>query len=346
MTTALVINTDHSIHDEPRHVERAERLQAILEALEDSNLLDDVLSIPTLPASDKDILAVHSIHQFETIRMASMHEHMWLDQDTYTTGGTLHAARMSVGAVIQAVDAVLTRRAQNAFALTRPPGHHATPNRSMGFCMFNNVAIAARYALEELSLSRVAIIDYDVHHGNGTQDCFYDDDRVLFCSTHGAPLYPGTGHPSEIGQGRGRGLTLNMALPYGTGDMGFSMLYDTLIIPALRQFAPELVIVSAGYDGHWMDPIGPLALSTSGYTSLTRRLLDFAEAHCNGNIVLALEGGYDEDALAACTLSSLAVLMGLPEPEDHLGSYGNAEPNIQVLIDSLLRNHPLFIRTV
>ncbi len=342
MTTALIINNEHSIHDEPRHVERAARLQAIMEALEESTLLDEVLSIPELPATDKQILAVHSIHQFETIRMASLHEHMWLDQDTYTTGGTLNAARMSAGTAIQAVDAVISKRATNAFALTRPPGHHATPNRSMGFCMFNNVAIAARYALEELSLSRVAIVDYDVHHGNGTQDCFYDDDRVLFCSTHGAPLYPGTGHPSEIGQGRGRGLTLNIALPFGTGDMGFSMLYDTLIIPALRQFAPELVIVSAGYDAHWMDPIGPLALSTTGYSSLTRRLLNFAKEQCNGNIVLVLEGGYDEDALAACTLSSLAVLMGQPEPEDKLGSYGNAEPNIQPIINNLLHSHPLF----
>lgn len=346
MTTALLISSEHSIHDEPRHVERAARLQAIESALAESGLLTDVMKIAPGYAEDKHILAVHSVHQLETVRMAALHEHMWLDQDTYTTGGTLDAARMSAGVVMQAVDAVVHKQANNAFALTRPPGHHATPTRSMGFCMFNNVAIAARYALEELSVSRVAIVDYDVHHGNGTQDCFYDDDRVLFCSSHGAPLYPGTGHPSEIGHGRGRGLTLNMALPYGTGDMGFSLLYDQVVLPALHQFAPELVIVSAGYDAHWMDPIGPLALSTAGYTSLTRRLLNFADQHCNGNIVLALEGGYDEDALGACVVASLATLMGQPEPDDYLGSYGNVEPNIQVLIEHLVRHHPLFTRTV
>ncbi len=343
MTTAIITNPAQAAHDEPRHVERAARMRAIERALDTSGLRPTLTPIAARHATEAEIRAVHHPRLIEMLNLSTAQERLWIDSDTYTTSESLIAAKLGAGAAIEAVQAVVRQRVQNAFVLTRPPGHHATITRSMGFCLINNIAIAARYATQTLGLARVAIVDYDVHHGNGTQDIFYDDPRVLFCSTHAAPLYPGTGTEHEIGNGPGHGTTLNLPLPYNTGDQGFAQLYDQIVIPALRRFQPELILISAGYDAHWNDPIGPLSLSVSGYVALTSRLYDLAAEICDGRIALILEGGYNEEALGACVVACFGVLLGRAIEPDPLGPAGTREPNLQALIERTRRQHPLLV---
>lgn len=342
MPTAIIANPQHAAHDDPDHVERAARLHAIHAALDASGLRPNLVELAPRPADEAQILAVHRPRVLEMVRWAASQEMIWLDQDTYTTAGTLEAALLAAGAAVQAVEAVVSGQVANAFALVRPPGHHATSSQSMGFCMFNNIAIAARYALDKLGIARLAIVDYDVHHGNGTQDCFYDDGRVLFCSTHATPLYPGTGPADEVGVESGYGLTLNLPLPYATGDRGFDRLYNEIVLPALRRFDPQIILVSAGYDGHWADPLGPLGLSVAGYAELTRRLTALAGEICGGRIVLALEGGYNLDALSACVVAALRVLLGREPGPDPLGPAEEPEPDLTPLIARARERHPIF----
>jgi acetoin utilization deacetylase AcuC-like enzyme len=341
MTTAITTNPWHAAHDEPGHVEHAARLAAVEAAINTSGLRAELLELASDPATEQQILAVHEPRMLAAVRSTMAHERARLDADTYTTAGSYEVALSAAGAAIQAVEAVVSGQATNAFALVRPPGHHATPYRPMGFCLFNNIAIAARYALDKLGLEHVAIVDYDVHHGNGTQDCFYEDSQTLFCSTHAWPLYPGTGAAQEVGAESGYGLTLNVPLPYGAGDEGLGRCYDELIAPAIRAFDPQLILVSAGYDGHWDDPLGPLALSVAGYAALTQRLVALAEEFCNGRIVLVLEGGYSLPALGACTVAALRVLLGRDPGADPLGPAGVREPNLTALIEQIRRGHPL-----
>jgi|HigsolmetaAR201D_1030396.scaffolds.fasta_scaffold18727_2 acetoin utilization deacetylase AcuC-like enzyme len=342
MTTAFITNPNQADHDDPSHVERAARIAAILAALDESGLRSELHELVAEPATDQQILAVHSAHLLSVIRSTTAHEFAHIDGDTYTTSGSYEAARLAAGSAVRAVDAVVRGEVSNAFVLGRPPGHHATPTHSMGFCLFNNIAIAARYATDVLKLERVAIVDYDVHHGNGTQDCFYEDGQVLFCSSHAWPLYPGSGASHEMGEESGYGLTLNMPVPHGTGDQGITSCYDRLVLPALEAFQPQLILVSAGYDGHWRDPLGPLTISTTGYAALTKRLVDAAQSLCDGRIVMVLEGGYDLDAIASCVVASFNVLLGREPGPDLLGSYRYNEPDLSVLIERTLRNHPIF----
>ena len=342
MTTAITLNSLHAAHDEADHVERKTRLQAIESALHASGLYHDLLELPVAPATETQILAVHDHRLLEQVRWTTTQDNAWFGMDTYTTRGTYAAAMMSAGAAIEAVDAVASGRADNAFSLSRPPGHHATPSQPMGFCMFNNVAVAARHAFMRHGIARIAIVDFDVHHGNGTQDCFYDDGTVLFCSSHAWPLYPGSGADGEVGLEDGYGATLNMPLPYRTGDMGFAMLYDQVLLPAIRRFEPEMILVSAGYDAHWDDPLGPLSLSIDGYTQISRRLVGLADELCAGKIVFVLEGGYSLPALAGGVLASLRVLLGEPPAPDPLGPANTAEPDLTSLIHRLRDRHPLF----
>jgi acetoin utilization deacetylase AcuC-like enzyme len=341
MSTAIVTNPRHAAHDDPEHVEQAERLHAIMGAIERAGLLQDLLVLPPLPASESQILAAHHPRLLQLVERASSRGG-WIDQDTYVTTGSLEAAIMAAGAATRAVDAVVGGEASNAFALVRPPGHHATRLQPMGFCLFNNVAIAAHHALDAYGLRRVAIVDHDVHHGNGTQDCFYDDGRVLFCSTHASPLYPETGEAHECGYESGYGTTFNIPLPHGAGDSAFARLYDDLLLPALRSFSPQLILVSAGYDGHWADPIGPHALSVAGYAALTRRLVALAEDVCDGRIVFVLEGGYHPEALGACVVAAVRILLGREAGADPFGPDDTPEPDISHLIERIRGGHPVF----
>jgi acetoin utilization deacetylase AcuC-like enzyme len=211
----------------------------------------------------------------------------------------------------------------------------------MGFCLINNIAVAARHALNQFGLERVAIVDYDVHHGNGTQAIFYRDGDVLFCSTHAAPFYPGTGDSREMGAGDGIGATLNVPLPFGVGDQGYAQVFTELIIPAVQRWKPQMILVSAGYDGHWNDPLGPMALSVTGYAQLTRMIYDLAGELCDGRLLLVLEGGYNLEALGACVVAALQVLLGRDPGPDPIGIDSGPGTSVNSSITALRRLHPL-----
>lgn len=316
-------------------------MAAVGAALDASGLRPDLLELPPLAAADEHIRAVHQPSMIELVRWTATQTGLWLDQDTYTTLGSWDAARYAAGGAIQATEAVVSGRASNAFALVRPPGHHATPARPMGFCLFNNIAVAARHALDTLGIERLALVDYDVHHGNGTQDIFYHEPRALFCSSHASPLYPGTGQETEIGAGDALGTTINVPLPHEAGDVCAARVFDEVLAPAIRRYAPQLIFVSAGFDGHWADPLGPLALSVRGYAALTARLLALADELCDGRLVLVLEGGYNRQALGACVVAVLRVLLRRDPGDDPLGPADGEEPDLSALIERAKRRHPL-----
>ncbi len=341
MTTAIVTDERYLSHTDPTHVERAERLLSIQRALDASGVRAMVQQLTPRPATQDELLAVHTTDHVDTINRYAMRGGGYIDTDTYMVEGSLEAAYLAAGGAITAVVAVLEGTAPNAFAFVRPPGHHATPDRAMGFCLFNNIAVAARAALQQFGLARVAIVDYDVHHGNGTQDIFYRDGQVLFCSTHAAPYYPGTGRVDEIGTGDGAGATLNVPMPYGVGDVGYQRVFEQVIIPALHRFQPQLILVSAGYDAHWSDPIGPMVVSVQGFASMTKMLVDAAGELCDGRIVLVLEGGYNLEAVGASALASLQVLLGQTPTHGEMGRITAPEPELTRLIATLQQQHPL-----
>jgi acetoin utilization deacetylase AcuC-like enzyme len=340
-----VILTDQSFdaHTWHGHVEQAARLEAVRAALDASGLHSALSHLVPRAAPDDALEAVHTPHMLSRVRHLAGFGGGQIDGDTYVTMDSWDAATLAAGAALGAVEAVAGARFDHAFALVRPPGHHATPGRAMGFCLVNNVAVAARHAVRRLGLGRVAIVDYDVHHGNGTQDIFYADPQVLFVSTHAAPFYPGTGALDEIGAPDARGATLNVPLPYGVGDEGYAHVFDTVVAPALRRFRPELILVSAGYDAHWSDPLGPMVLSVAGYSALTARLIALADELCGGKIVMVLEGGYNLDALGACVVASLRLLLGRDPGPDPIGHVAGPDTGADVarVLDALRARHPL-----
>jgi acetoin utilization deacetylase AcuC-like enzyme len=340
-----VILTDQSFdaHTWHGHVEVAARLEAVRAAITVSGLRSSLHNLTPRPAPDSALEAVHTPQMLRLVRQMASYGGGQFDSDTYVTADSWEAASLAAGAAVGAVDAVAGGRYGRAFALVRPPGHHATPGRAMGFCLLNNVAVAARYAVQQLGLQRVAIVDYDVHHGNGTQDVFYGDPNVLFVSTHAAPFYPGTGSMSEMGDGKALGATLNIPLPFGVGDTGYAAVFEQVVAPALRRFRPQLIFVSAGYDAHWSDPLGPMVLSVSGYAHLTATLVELAEELCDGKLVMVLEGGYNLDALGACVVASLRLLLGRAPGPDPIGEIAAPEPSDEVAraIAALRDRHPL-----
>ncbi len=312
MTTALFTHTDCLQHiTPPGHPERVDRLMAIyaaLDGLDDPNLqrLDAPLG------EEEAILRVHPQSHIDRVKAAAPADgYVSLDADTHMSPGSLQAAMRGVGAMTKAVDMVLDGEVQNAFAAVRPPGHHAEKTTPMGFCLFGNIAIAAKHALEVHGLSRVAIVDFDVHHGNGTQDLLWEEERVLFISSHQMPLYPGTGAPSETGVA---GNIFNLPFEPFTGSKGFREAYEREVFPALDAFKPELLLISAGFDAHAADPLANLNFTTEDFGWVTERLCDIAETHCDGRIVSTLEGGYDLDALAASVKAHLTVLLERGQP--------------------------------
>lgn len=341
MTTAILTDPRYAAHTLPSHVERAERLAAIEQAIAASSISADLVHLTAEPADEASLTAVHTPQLLAAIRQISAYGGGAFDSDTYLTADSWQAATCAAGGAIRMVEGICRREFANGFALVRPPGHHATPDRAMGFCLINNIAVAARYALDHLGVERVAIVDYDVHHGNGTQDIFYSDQQVLFCSLHAAHFYPGTGMLYEMGDVGAVGATLNVPLPFGVGNQGYTRVMAELITPALRRWRPQLLLVSAGYDAHWSDPLGPMLLSVSGFERMTRMLVDLANELCDGKIALVLEGGYNLKALGAAVVACLHVLMGRDPINDPIGARLAPEPDLGGLIADLQRRHPL-----
>jgi acetoin utilization deacetylase AcuC-like enzyme len=289
------------------HPERPDRLRAIAEALEDDKF--QALAREEAPIAAAEIIALcHPMDYIETIRNASPDEGMVrLDADTSMSPGSFEAALRAAGGGVKAVDEVMTGKAANAFVAVRPPGHHAEVARPMGFCLFNSAAIAARYAQDRYDAERVAIVDFDVHHGNGSQDIFWSDKTVMYCSTHEMPLYPGTGAVTERGEFN---TIVNAPLRAGDGGDQFKQAMESVILPRLREFKPDLVVISAGFDAHTRDPLANLNFVEADYSWATKKLMEIADSSAKGRIVSMLEGGYDLQGLSRSAAAHVTALMG------------------------------------
>jgi acetoin utilization deacetylase AcuC-like enzyme len=311
MATLILTDRRFLAHDAgPGHPEAPARLKAILSDLERAPPADAIVEAPR-PATTEEIDAVHSrVHREMLQGLAGTHAR--LDPDTAISEGSWAAAALAAGASIGAVEAVWSGRAENAFALVRPPGHHAEQARAMGFCLLNNAAIAAEAALR-LGARRVLVLDWDVHHGNGTQDIFAARPDVLYMSAHQYPFYPGTGAPTEVGVGAGKGFTVNCALPGGQNDADYGAVFHDLFLPAARAFAPDLVLVSAGFDPHERDPLADMLVTERGFAAMASATAELAREACGGKLVLLLEGGYDLGALTTSVRACLEVLNGRRE---------------------------------
>ena len=342
MTTIYVTHEVYRDHQMAGygHPEHPGRIEAVWEAFKQAGLTARLHSVKPEPVTDQMILRVHTkeyLVVFDSI--AVLDKMTMLDQDTYALPQSPEIARLSAGGAVTAIDAVMTGEAKNALAAVRPPGHHATLTRGMGFCLLSNVAIAARHAQVEYGIKRIMIVDFDVHHGNGTQDIFYEDPDVLFVSTHQYPFYPGTGHLRSIGDGEGVGATLNIPLPPGHGDKSYADLYEKVLWPVARRFRPELILVSAGFDAHHVDPLAMMRLTHTGYAHLSRELKRMADELCDEKIVFVMEGGYDLQALAHGMRNIAHVLLEEDEISDFYGAASGKDPDVGQLIGQLQQIH-------
>jgi acetoin utilization deacetylase AcuC-like enzyme len=297
----------------PYHPERPERLEAVYAMLDEEDMAGRFQAIPARPAKREEICLIHSSSYVDRLEATQGREYTYLDPDTQTSAGSYEAALLAVGGVCEAIDAICAGQLKNAFALVRPPGHHAEKARAMGFCLFNNVAIGAQYAREHLNLDRVLIVDWDLHHGNGTQHAFEHDPTVLYFSTHQYPYYPGTGSPKETGKGKGEGFTVNIPLYVDCADVEYVGIFDRILRPIALEFRPDLILVSAGFDCYAGDPLGGMGVTSRGFAAMTRVLMEIADACCDGRVMMTLEGGYDVEGQAHCVKTVLRELAGLSE---------------------------------
>lgn len=315
MTTGIVFSNEYLKHDPGEHPECRERYLAIMNRLmAERDLWQSLSSIAPLPATHEDLARCHTERAIEQIQSASLealtYDHFPLDADTIISGDSERVARLAAGGACRAVDAVATHRAGQVFVACRPPGHHATANRSMGFCLYNNVAIAARYAQATYPdlIERVLIVDFDVHHGNGTQDIFYEDPGVFYFSLHQHPWYPGTGGANERGIRAGEGTTLNIPLPAQTPAESYLSRFRQGLDQVVKSFSPDLVLISAGFDAHYSDPLGNLLLTDESYRIMTRELKQLAHTTAGGRLVSCLEGGYNLATLGDTVLAHVEAL--------------------------------------
>lgn len=314
MTTALLYHPVFLEHDTgPDHPECPARLAHLMQHLKQSGLLDRLCSLEPRLATAAEIALIHTRPYIAAIEAQSASGDPFSeDADTPGSAATYQAACRAAGAVLTAADAIMSGKVSNAFCAVRPPGHHALPDQAMGFCFFNNVAIGARYLQTRWNLGRIAIVDWDVHHGNGTQAAFYDDPSVFFFSIHQHPFYPGSGRNSEGGTGRGRGFTLNCPVARGSTDTDYRRAFMEDLRPAIDKFQPEFILISAGFDAYIGDPLGGIQITASGFAELTRIVAELAHRHCAGRILSVLEGGYDLEGLATCVTGHLEALLAAP----------------------------------
>ena len=345
MTTAAVY-VPAIAHTKTGHPENEKRISQILPFLDQAGMLADLRLLDPTAVTVEQLRRVHAPALIERVREVSTTGGGALDHgDTYVTPQSYELARLAAGSTITAVNHIMTGKVRNGFALVRPPGHHAEHSRVSGFCLFNNVAAAARQAQAVHGVKRILILDFDVHHGNGTQDIFYDDDSVMFISTHlflPRSFYPGTGDHKELGNGFGHGYTINVPLIPHVGDMGYGRVFAELIRPLAQQFKPELILVSAGYDAHWQDPLAMGGLSLNGYAHMSRALVTLADELSNGRILFVLEGGYQLQALSYGILNTFYALIGQDKIVDPLGLMPHNEQDITHLLHQLKRHHLIY----
>ena len=326
--TGIIYHPDYLKHETGPHPERKERLLSIISHLKGTGIFDKLELIEPKSASIEEIQYIHSRDYIEKARRYSQLE-MPLDPDTVLCKESYDVALLATGGAITAVDAVMAKF-DSSFALVRPPGHHAMPERGMGFCIFNNIAIAARHA-QKMGKKRVLIVDWDVHHGNGTQEAFYDDPSVLYFSTHQYPHYPGTGWLDEVGIGEGEGYNINVPLPAGTDDSGFIAAFEEILVPAALEFRPDIVLISAGQDACNNDGLAQMRMSIEGFAILAYIVKSIAKESCAGKVSAVLEGGYDLKMLASSVAAILNVFMG-NEPEKK--SY-DVSPHVRARLEAV-----------
>ena len=343
MSVGLIYHPIYMEHDTGLHCETAQRLITVTGYLKNTGTLEKLISLKPQAATVEQIARVHTPSYISGVESFVKRGGGYLDGDTVASPASYEAAIYAAGGSISAVDAVMSGDVTYAFALVRPPGHHAVRDAAMGFCIFNNVAIAARDAIAKHNLERVLIVDFDVHHGNGTQDAFYSESSVLYFSTHQYPFYPGSGGVDEIGSGEGEGYTVNVPMPGGCGDAEYMCAFEEVLVPVAKRYKPQLILVSAGYDAHWADSIASMQVTTTGYARMAAILKDLADELCGSKLVFALEGGYNVEALAESVDATINVLLGSPKTYDTLGKPRRSwsPPDTDELFRSIKATHNL-----
>jgi len=319
MKAGLVYDPIYLEHDTGDHVENSQRLVAAMSYLKETGIEEKLTCLPSRPALLEELEMIHTTEYISYVKSKAEKGGGWLDPDTVMSPKSYEAALYAAGGFMVAVEVVMKGEVDSAFALVRPPGHHAIHDRAMGFCIFNNVAIAAKFALSKFSLNRVLIADFDVHHGNGTQDAFYADPKVLYFSTHQYPFYPGTGWMDETGTGEGEGTTVNFPMAAGWGDEEYLRAFNEVLVPVARRFQPQLILVSAGFDAHWADHLAMMRVSVKGFAQMVMILKELAAELCQGRLVFTLEGGYNLRVVTSSIKAVFDVLLGNSEVDDPLG---------------------------
>lgn len=319
MKVGLVYDPIYLEHDTGDHVENRQRLVAAISHLEETGTKQKLTVLSPRSASMEELETIHRAEYISYVESKAQKGGGWLDADTVMCPRSYEVALYAAGGLLTAVESVVKGEVDSAFALVRPPGHHAVADRAMGFCIFNNVAVAAKFALGRFDFSRVLIADFDVHHGNGTQDAFYADPKVLYFSTHEYPFYPGTGRMEETGMGEGIGTTVNFPMSAGWGDEEYLRAFREVVIPVAHRFQPEFILVSVGLDPHWADQLAMMGVSVQGFAQMVMVLKKLADELCQGHLVFTLEGGYNLEVVAASIKAIFDVLLGSSKIDDPLG---------------------------
>jgi acetoin utilization deacetylase AcuC-like enzyme len=318
-TPGYVYDPVYLEHDTGGNPENARRLQVVIDELDWKGIRQLLKAIPARPATLDELTTVHQAEYISRLEAYCKQGGGWWDADTLVSAGSYKAALYAAGGCIAAVEAVVNGDVPCAYALVRPPGHHATSNNALGFCLFNNIAVAANYALKKYNMERVLILDFDVHHGNGTQEAFEHNPYVIYISTHQHPLFPGTGFLTDIKEGSGTGTAINIPLPGGCGDNEYKQVFDEIVIPAIRRFEPQIILVSAGYDGHWADELSNMRLTLDGYYYIARVIQQLADEICGGKTVFCLEGGYNLKVLSCAINATFGLWLGESFFDDPFG---------------------------